>query len=129
LRLRVKFLVFAVDSYIDIDSVKQVNNKLGHAAGDYLLRYIARSMKKMLRKTDFIARMGSDEFTVLFPEIDEKGVKRATEKLREYLANKMTQNQTDVTFSVEIACFLTSPQYSAEELVKKAYNLMAQAKE
>jgi GGDEF domain-containing protein len=50
LRLRVKFLVFAVDSYIDIDSVKQVNNKLGHAAGDYLLRYIARSMKKNAAK-------------------------------------------------------------------------------
>lgn len=118
---------FAV-AYLDLDSFKQVNDKLGRVVGDYLLHYIAQSIKKILRKTDFTARIGGDEFAVLFPEIDEMGAKRAVEKMRDYLANKMTQNQTGVTFSIGIAYFPVPPSYSAEELIKKAEQLMVQAK-
>lgn len=118
---------FAV-AYLDIDSFKHVNDKLGHAVGDYLLHYIAQSIKNSLRKTDLIARIGGDEFAVLFPEIDEKGAYRAVEKMRDYLANKMTQNQTSVTFSIVIAYFPTSPSYSVVELFIKAKQLMVKAK-
>jgi diguanylate cyclase (GGDEF)-like protein len=118
---------FAV-AYIDINSFKLINDKLGHAAGDYLLHYIGQSMKNSLRKTDFVARTGGDEFAVLFPEIDEKGAQCAMGKLREYLANKMTQDQTSVTFSMALAHFPVAPHYSAEELIKKAEQLMLQAK-
>ena len=51
--------------YIDIDNFKKVNDKMGHEAGDHLLQIIAERLRSCLRKTDAIARIGGDEFTVI----------------------------------------------------------------
>lgn len=51
--------------FLDIDKFKKVNDTLGHGAGDALLVEIGNRLKKSLRKIDFIARMGGDEFTII----------------------------------------------------------------
>lgn len=55
-------------SIIDIDFFKRINDSYGHLAGDKVLRIIANELKKRLRKTDFIARFGGEEYALLLPD-------------------------------------------------------------
>lgn len=73
---------------IDLDYFKQVNDSLGHEAGDQVLRSVAASIEHTLRRSDLIARSGGDEFTVVLPGID--GLDKA-EALGNQLVAKLSQ--------------------------------------
>ena len=56
--------------YMDLDDFKQINDRLGHAAGDKLLREVARRWTARLRSNDLLARLGGDEFVMVVADID-----------------------------------------------------------
>ncbi len=71
----------------DIDYFKRINDSYGHAAGDKVLRLVGRTFKQQMRTTDFIARLGGEEFALIFPETDLASATVALDKLRAKLAD------------------------------------------
>lgn len=66
---------------LDIDHFKNVNDTLGHDAGDEVLRAVADRLSAGVRKTDFLARLGGEEFAVLMPKTDMDGAKVVASRL------------------------------------------------
>ncbi|MDX1609438.1 MAG: sensor domain-containing diguanylate cyclase [Halofilum sp. (in: g-proteobacteria)] len=71
---------------IDLDRLKEVNDREGHRAGDRLLQTAAEALRSALRETDCAARVGGDEFTVLAVECDEPSAGQVEYRLRQALA-------------------------------------------
>ena len=67
---------------VDIDHFKRINDNYGHLAGDKVLKIIANELRKRLRKTDFIARFGGEEFVLLIPATPLEGGMQLLETLR-----------------------------------------------
>ena len=68
---------------IDIDHFKRVNDTLGHAGGDEVLRRVSALLMESVRETDIVARVGGEELAILMRGVDEEVVARHAEKLRE----------------------------------------------
>lgn len=71
---------------LDLDDFRDVNNRMGHQAGDELLRRIARSLERAGREADLVFRYGGDEFAFLLPNADPAGVRQAAERARAAVA-------------------------------------------
>lgn len=66
---------------LDLDGLKPINDRLGHAAGDAALRHVASRIRSILRQTDAAARIGGDEFIVLLPATDLDGARHVAERV------------------------------------------------
>ena len=67
----------------DLDGLKQINDREGHAAGDQALKAAAELLRRSARASDHVARVGGDEFLVLMPHTDEVGAERFIERVQE----------------------------------------------
>jgi two-component system cell cycle response regulator len=95
---------------VDLDDFKQLNDRLGHAAGDELLAGLARILNQSVRATDLLARYGGEEFVVLTPETDLSGAHRLAEKIRTTVAESSfilddSLRPVRVTVSIGVAQF------------------------
>jgi diguanylate cyclase (GGDEF)-like protein/PAS domain S-box-containing protein len=98
---------FAV-MYLDVDRFKDINDELGHAAGDAVLRGVGERLRATLRESDTVARFGGDEFVVLQPIVD--GPADAADLARKIVAELQTplrvgEIERDVRISVGIALY------------------------
>jgi diguanylate cyclase (GGDEF)-like protein len=115
-------------AYMDIDNFKVVNYRFGHKTGDQLLRSVADTVRKNLRKLDTVSRFGGDEFTILLPETGAEAAQAVLSRMRNVLLNIMETNKWPVTFTFGTVTFLKPPS-SVEEMVKKVGSLMYSGKD
>jgi diguanylate cyclase (GGDEF)-like protein len=93
---------------VDIDHFKSINDKYGHAAGDKTLQVIAKHLRGTIRKTDFLARWGGEEFVILFPDSELINLQPVVEKMRaklERLPFKFKQQPVSITASFGVTQF------------------------
>ncbi len=116
--------------YLDLDGFKRINDSLGHAAGDQVLRKVAELLKSSLRPYDILARMGGDEFTALLDSLEyPEDAARVAEKLIELISVRHQIDGVEVTLgaSVGIACFPECGQ-TVDGLLRAADMAMYEAK-
>ena len=114
-------------AFIDIDNFKVINDQFGHSTGDKVLEIVAGTMRKHLRKTDIVARVGGDEFAILLPEADTNVAQIAISKMQCEVLNEMKSNHWNVTFSIGVMTFNTPPD-SADEALNITDKLMYSVK-
>jgi diguanylate cyclase (GGDEF)-like protein len=118
-------------AFIDLDRFKQINDTLGHEAGDALLKEVAKRLKACLRDSDTVARLGGDEFVVLLTDLQqERHTATVAQKIIATIAQPfmLLGHEFRVTASVGIS---TYPAHGLDEqtLTKNADIAMYQAKE
>jgi diguanylate cyclase (GGDEF)-like protein len=114
-------------AYMDLDGFKEVNDKLGHSAGDAILMDVANELRKNLRAIDMVARMGGDEFVILLPETDAPSARAAIEKLRIILLDLSRERNWPVTYSIGLITFEQAPK-STDDMIGEADRLMYSVK-
>lgn len=114
-------------AYIDLDNFKYVNDNMGHQTGDHLLQKIIEVMQQTTRVTDVVARIGGDEFAVLFGETDQKSAKEAVGKLQLVLLDAMREKNWPITFSIGVVTCEEIPE-SVEQIISFADGLMYSVK-
>jgi diguanylate cyclase (GGDEF)-like protein len=117
--------------FLDLDRFKLINDSLGHATGDQLLRVISRRLSSCLRDEDTVARLGGDEFMVLLPRISGSAdAGRIGRKIIESLVEPVTCNghELHITTSIGISVYPHDGR-DADTLVKNADISMYRAKE
>ena len=115
---------------IDLDDFKQINDRLGHAAGDVVLKEVGRRLRATVRAVDYVGRIGGDEFMLLLPETDPPEVMRAAERIRSAIATATIQHSSGlVTLTASIATLLLTPDTPAvDQLLARAHLLLPRAK-
>jgi diguanylate cyclase (GGDEF)-like protein len=95
-------------AFLDLDRFKQINDTLGHEAGDQLLRDVAKRLKLCVRESDTVARLGGDEFVVLLPELgDVRNAAVIAEKILLAIAKpfSLIGHEFRVTVSIGISSY------------------------
>ena len=116
--------------FLDLDRFKSVNDTLGHAAGDELLRVVAARLRAAVRAEDTVARLGGDEFTVVLEEVAGAAAAAATaRKLHDAIAAPMELQGRTITVSAAIGIALFPAHGSdADALMRAADVAMYRAK-
>lgn len=121
--------------FLDLDRFKPINDTLGHAAGDAMLKQVARRLRDCVRDSDTVARMGGDEFTLLLGGIRDREAALSTsvhvaEKVLEALAPAFILQEREFFISASIGIALyPQDDLDAESLLKHADTAMYHAKE
>jgi len=111
--------------FLDVDRLKEVNDRAGHAAGDLVLRTFAARLAGSLRSGDTAARMGGDEFVALLPELDDADPSELLEHVRSATTFDLTVGGHEVHVSASIgAVELGDPTASRAELLARADDRM-----
>jgi diguanylate cyclase len=96
---------------IDIDHFKRFNDEYGHLIGDYVLKFVVKKIKEMVKGRDFLARFGGEEFAVILPQTPLVGAKTVAENIRSYFAQATLKeiatlrNLGKISVSIGAACY------------------------
>ncbi len=115
---------------LDLDHFKSINDSLGHAAGDEVLRHAAQVMSKALRACDVLARWGGEEFLAILPNTDLAAACALAERLRQTLVKHQPQGlalKGKVTVSIGVSAY--PPARDLDSMLHAADGALYRAKE
>ena len=116
--------------FIDLDHLKQVNDQLGHAEGDWVLVTFAQHLMKAFRSSDVVARLGGDEFLVLLTDHSEAAAEKAMARLQQALdaTNEAQARGYDISFSYGLVEFDPKRHHTIGALISEGDSLMYKTK-
>lgn len=116
--------------YIDVDSLKHINNTFGHAAGDVVIIQFAKILTNTFRNSDIIGRLGGDEFVVLLVDADENDLESMQALLKNNVDtyNLQFSQQSTIAFSLGIIWAQPDSATTMEDLLSQADKAMYEHK-
>jgi len=114
--------------FLDLDRFKELNDRLGHEAGDAALRTLATVMREELREQDVIGRFGGEEFVVALPGADRLHAARVAERIRARLQALAAEDPADAMRTVSIGAATLNDGETTSALLKRADKAMYAAK-
>ncbi len=114
--------------FVDLDGFKQVNDRLGHGAGDVLLVRVGERLRDVLRPSDFLARLGGDEFVIVLRGLGVMEAERLASRVVAALELPFVVVDEEVQISASIGVAAANGQHSTERLIKEADIAMYRAK-
>jgi len=115
--------------FLDLDNFKNVNDSLGHDAGDRLLQAAAQRLVKSTRPSDTVARLGGDEFAILLEGVNkESDVERVAAAITESFSEPLVLDGSDANIAASIGIAFSQPGDDTEQLLRNADIAMYNAK-
>jgi diguanylate cyclase len=114
---------------LDIDHFKRINDEYGHNAGDKALQIVAQMMARNIRKTDFLFRIGGEEFVLILPKTPLENAAPLVEKIRKSVGESnfhFKQQKVNISLSAGLSCM--REEDSAESIYERADKALYQAK-
>jgi len=124
-----KFKVPFCLAIIDLDFFKRINDTYGHSKGDEVLEFFARIMKKNVRKTDIVARMGGEEFAIIFPDTSLNKANNVLIRIQKGLKLDKEINE-EINLTISVGIVEINPKYqSYDHLINDVDKLLYKAKD
>ena len=110
----------------DIDNFKGINDRYGHDIGDEAIKFVSSSIRKMVRSTDYVCRLGGDEFLVIFTDCSSRVARDRIDDIRKEIAEN-----SPFPFAISLSFGFVSNENVEEvpELIKKADTALYMSKE
>ncbi|MEI7667721.1 MAG: sensor domain-containing diguanylate cyclase [Erysipelotrichaceae bacterium] len=115
--------------FLDIDDFKHVNDTYGHENGDEVLKMLAKTIKSILRKNDYLGRWGGEEFIIAFSDVDQEGLEVVSKKILSLVeASKLRHTKNEIGVTISIGATMSIPHDTVSSIVKRADELMYASK-
>jgi diguanylate cyclase (GGDEF)-like protein len=107
--------------YFDLNEFKQVNDTYGHAAGDLMIRHVSQLLSTAMRESDFLGRIGGDEFAIIMYHADESAARKRGARIIEKLQNTpLIFNGKQLSVSAAFGCYTIASGDDAESVLAGA---------
>jgi diguanylate cyclase (GGDEF)-like protein len=113
---------------IGLDDLGRINARFGHYVGDALLRSTAHTLKRNVRITDLVVRLGGGDFAILFPETDAQSAESILSKLTVLLKETVHKAHWPVTYRIRATTFMVAPE-DVQSLINRVEDLLAALKQ
>ena len=120
----------AVAAYLDVDRFKDINDTLGHDAGDELIKLVAQRLMECLRPNDFLARFGGDEFVIYVRQLERRQALRSRNGLIRPLRLRFAINGQNIRVTASVGIAVAPDNgVTADELMRHADIALYEAKD
>lgn len=113
---------------LDLDDFKAINDNFGHQTGDKTLKAAADCCKEQLRKTDFVGRVGGEEFLIILPDTAIDSATELAERIRQALEERTTTDNSIPVCTASIGVAQCRPADTLASLIQRADETLYQAK-